>query len=539
MRKIIALCCLLGVLLLSACGPTGQPTSTTTTDTTTTDTTIMTDDTSWSDTDWSDDFQEPVISDWYDDDYTSDDDYSPAIEYVEVLPDVDDYALATPQTGGSDAEAAVLREEILNTKDQLGEITGVTYYVSAEHGNDNNDGLSPETAWQTCDALVINSYMIQSGDAILFERGGVYRRTSPIEVVSGVTYAAYGEGYKPRIYGSSTNYAWGTQWEPSRRQYVWKINLYSREAGMLVFNHGEAFGIPKYFGLNELQQNGDFYHNVDESILYLYLDKGYPNVVYEDIEIGTRENVFTIPDYTENVTFDNLCVKYAGLFTFDVQTATDGLRFTNLEIGWVGGCRYGDTAYGLGNGIQFWGDTYNALVENCWIYQIYDTGITPQGVTTEHTYKNLVFRKNLIEYCNYSIEVFDHKTSSKWDGLVIEDNIMRFAGYGWLSPRPDRSYSVSHYNGWTYLYDELPGDGITICNNIFDCSIQNLVYWTGTDYGTKGLTISGNSFYQKANAQNKALAFGTAGQQYATNQAELEAAVAIMDPNPKTVKWLS
>ena len=61
----------------------------------------------------------------------------------------------TPMTGGSDAEAEILRQNILNTKDEL-VITGVTYYVSP-NGNDDNDGKSPETAWQTIDAVVHNT----------------------------------------------------------------------------------------------------------------------------------------------------------------------------------------------------------------------------------------------------------------------------------------------------------------------------------------------------------------------------------------------
>jgi hypothetical protein len=39
------------------------------------------------------------------------------------------------------------KNEILNTKDEI-VIKGTTYYV-ASNGNDNNDGLTPNTPWQT------------------------------------------------------------------------------------------------------------------------------------------------------------------------------------------------------------------------------------------------------------------------------------------------------------------------------------------------------------------------------------------------------
>ncbi len=548
MRKVLALCCVLGILLLCACSPSEPQTDpTTTTESTTTTTTTQTDDSAWSDTDWSDDFSEPTnVDDTYDDDYGDDDgdgdDYyeeDNGEEYEEVLPEGNPAQLLHPHKGGADEEAEALRQKILNSEDMELNVTGTTYYVS-NSGNDFNDGLTPETAWATCDNLTINNYLFEAGDAILFERGGIYRRTSPIVAKSGVTYAAYGEGYKPLIYGSARNYAWGADWEPSRKQYVWKISMYTREAGIIVFNSGEAVGSPKYFGVNELSKNGDFYHNVDEGTLYLYLDKGYPNVVYNSIEIGTRENIFTVSDETHDVTFDNLALRYAGLFTFDVKEYTENLVFTNLEIGWVGGCRYSNSSVGLGNGVQWWQTTDTSLFADSWVYQIYDAGVSPQGINTPHTYKDITIRGNLIEFCNYSIEVFDRRSESIWDGLYIEDNIMRFAGYGFLlaEDRPDKSPAVAHYTGWTWNYDELPGNGIVIKNNIFDCSSDNLVYWAGKDY-TKGLTISGNSFYQKANRTNKAIHFGTNPPAYATNQAELEAAVKLFDPNPKEVKWIS
>lgn len=540
MRKIIALCCLLGILLLSAaCTPSKPPVGTTTSsDTTTTttvpdDTTVSTDDTDWSDTTWSDDLTwvtDPIV----DDDNGGDDNTA---SYLEVIPTGNTAQLLNPQKGGADAEAEALRQEILNTKDNLN-ITGNIYYVSPSGDDYLNDGTSPEKAWKSCDGVVFNDYLLQEGDAVLFERGGVYRRTSPMVVRNGVTYGAYGTGAKPAIYGSAQNYSWGTMWEPSLKENVWKITLHTAEAGIIVFNHGEAVGTPKYHGLNELFENGDFFHNTENSTLYLYLDKGYPNVVYKDIEIGTRENIFTVSDDTTDVTFDNLTVKYAGMFAFDVQDYTIGVNWTNCEIAWVGGCRYLDSNVGLGNGIQWWENAENSLVENCWIYQCYDTGMTPQGVAGAGLYKNLVFRKNLIEFCSYSIEIFDRTPATIWDDIVIEDNIMRFAGYGFMraEKRPDKSPAVGHYVGWTDNYDTAPD--ITIRNNVFDCSASNLVYWIGKDYDS-GLNISGNTFYQKANETGKAMNFGTNGQYNATNQAELEVAVKTFDKNPKLVKWLS
>ena len=63
------------------------------------------------------------------------------------------------------------REEILNTKDELN-IEGTTYYVS-NSGDDNNDGLTPKTAWKNPERL--NKTWLYPGDGVLFKRGDLFR----------------------------------------------------------------------------------------------------------------------------------------------------------------------------------------------------------------------------------------------------------------------------------------------------------------------------------------------------------------------------
>lgn len=50
--------------------------------------------------------------------------------------------------------------------------TGVTYYVDAEEGNDNESGRSPEKAWKTLEK--VNSTVFQPGDTILFKAEGTW-----------------------------------------------------------------------------------------------------------------------------------------------------------------------------------------------------------------------------------------------------------------------------------------------------------------------------------------------------------------------------
>lgn len=137
------------------------------------------------------------------------------------------------------------REAILNAETTIvrsdtfipGETyTGTAYYVSP-NGNDENDGLTPETAWQTLHKaqhetggespevwadyapesiahLTIEEGCVQPGDAVFFERGGVYRLDDLNFTVArpDITISAYGEGPKPIISGSPESGAGEEKW---------------------------------------------------------------------------------------------------------------------------------------------------------------------------------------------------------------------------------------------------------------------------------------------------------------------------------------
>src|SRR4030043_156615 len=85
--------------------------------------------------------------------------------------------------------------------------SAATYYVDATGGNDNNDGLSPSTAWKTVTKVnneIAPGGRIQTSDDILFKRGETFRDlylgirkggTASDPLVIG----AYGTGAKPII----------------------------------------------------------------------------------------------------------------------------------------------------------------------------------------------------------------------------------------------------------------------------------------------------------------------------------------------------
>lgn len=400
--------------------------------------------------------------------------------------------LMDPQPAGeSDTAADAMKAKVRNSADELN-ITGQKYYVSM-NGDDSNSGTSPDKAWKTLKA--VNENYPDAGDAVLFERGGVWRGN--IEAREGITYGAYGTGDKPCIYGASENAAMSVwQKTDTPNVYVCK-NLYYDDVGIIIFNHGEAVGIKCMKSLDEVKENYDFYYNISNQSVYLYLDKGNPADVFYDIEICVKKHIISINN-NNNITIDNLCLKYGGAHGIG-GAHNKNITVTNCELGWIGGSiQNGETRYG--NAIEIWGSCDGFLVQNNYIYQIYDTGITNQftGPNPDGPIimQNMTYKENLIEYCCSSIEYFLAQSDSDkamYKNFLVEGNIMRYAGYGFGKQRTNKT-NVYHIAGFTGTN---VSENFVIKNNIFDHSKYNIADCRASaeSYMPK---MSGNTYIQTA-----------------------------------------
>lgn len=469
-----------------------------------------------SDDDFDDDFEDDFTDDW--DDETDDTpsssntntsskddskDTSSDTEDTATVTEVDlnDKAyvknpapLSYPMTSKFDKEADALRNKILNKTDALpSTVTGNIWYIS-NSGNDKNSGNSKNAPWATLEALNAYGDRIKAGDAVLFERGDVFRGS--FSTKSGVYYGAYGTGDKPCIYGSAQNYA-KVNWK-KKFGNVWICDTYiADDVGIIVFNHGESVGYKrdkKY----EMQQNGDFWCEGDGAVtLYLYMDKN-PAEAFKSIEIGIRKEIIYIKG-SENVTVENLCLKYTGAHAIS-GGGVKNVTVKNCEIGFIGGSYlkgYWRQYTRYGNGIQFWSGNENVLVENNWIYQIYDSGITHQG-DGNYTAKNLTFNENLVEYCGMgSIEYWTNYYTSE-DGYNISENvtysnnILRFAGYCWGGIQRFDKERSGHIISDTGCHNNKTN--FKIINNIFDQSTAKLIDIGGLDNTFP--VLSGNTYAQ-------------------------------------------
>lgn len=469
----------------------------------------------------------------------------------EVRPSGNCAELITALSGGADAQANQLRNTILNAKNTVNnyKVSGSIYYISTD-GNDLNDGKSEKTPLRSINAL--NSISLNSGDAVLFERGGIWRVTEPICAVDGIIYGSYGKGEKPTIYGSPKNYADANLWTPSNMKNVWKADFGYKDAGCIVFNHGKELGVKMQTGLKQLTQNGQFFHNEGDGIIYLYSDRGNPGRLYDDIEISPNSSIFYLAPYVSSVTIDNFCLKYCGKLAVDCGFSNNGVNVTNCEIGYIGGSNLSSTVR-YGNGIQFWSGTENSNVAYNWIYQIFDTAISFQG-TDGKNYINVNFNNNLMEYNDMDIELWDSQPNYEIRNCHVDNNIMRFNGYGWGTRLNDGGIRGGEVSLMLKFYSCSYCE-ISFKNNIIDKNNYRAVVFQKPPTSANHITVSGNTvFADSSHSNNIAVVIGTlvkdaAGQVFtaastsknykADNQAELEAALRAFDPSPALVKWLS
>lgn len=401
----------------------------------------------------------------------------------------------------SDENAAKLRKEILDAKDTI-KAKGTTYYVS-NSGDDENEGISPDKPWKTLNALTTNEYKIKEGDAILFNRGDIFRGT--FKTLSGVSYGAYGEGDKPAIYGCKTNYA-NEVWRRTSEENIYAlIYTSSSDVGMMVFNHGEARGNKKLKNVFQCVEDYDFYHDIEGGIVYLYCSKGKPSDVFYDIELLYNRHIISIPNNSENVYIENLCLKYTGAHGISVGMPVKGITIKNCEIGWIGGSVFRNKTERYGNGIQFYGQTTDAVVDHCWVYQCYDAGLThqytggPDG-NPESNATNISYTNNLVEFCAYSLEYFWNwvvngkqvlNPNVYMKDILVENNVMRFSGYGISEDRPDPINMGHVITSVSQNYSI----NFVVKNNIFDTGkLRLFAIRTGTDVNP---TFINNTYIQR------------------------------------------
>lgn len=438
-----------------------------------------------------------------------------------------DYDAAIAKAAEIDALMVKRIEEIRSTPDTITVKDGGKRIYISNKGSDENDGLSEKTPVATVAAA---QKIAKAGDAILFERGGEWRVN--FTTVSGVSYGAYGVGAKPLINGNTT----GDAADPS----LWTLvpgttNIYTyrdklRDVGNLIYNGGALYTdkiVPsvndklelcvasenkKYDPATSHKKNNTFFMVYDSitsqtlsmpnvyGTLYVRCDEGNPGEVYDSIEIASYGHAIVAK--SDNY-IENLCIMYAGGHGITAGTC-ENLVIRNCEIGWIGGTSQyinngRNTRYG--NGIQIYGGCDNFVIDNCYVYECYDAGISPQYSavgTNEILLERIYYTNNVIDKCIYNIEYFMGKTESgnaerHFETMHYTGNILARSGYGW-GMNPSRSACIKGWDHYNKASDFIIKDNI-ILNPAYNA------YHIGADFEGWLPVFSGNTYIIRRNSE--------------------------------------
>ncbi|MBO7149148.1 MAG: S-layer homology domain-containing protein [Clostridia bacterium] len=345
-------------------------------------------------------------------------------------------------------------------------VTGTKYYVAA-NGNDADDGLTPETAWQTINR--VNNFKFNEGDGVFFKRGDSFRTTVPLKS-NGITLSAYGSGAKPKIIASA-DASGADKWIKTEYENVWMFNEMiddtTRDVGTIVFDGGRAWGIKvcwtagnirvdngtvfngmdepyeiddmEFIDHRDLQGNLEFYHSFFDNHLYLYCKDGNPGDVFTSIELVDNGHAVSMGS---NTVIDNLEIFGTGSHGIGGGTV-ENVLVQNCVLSWIGGSLQGNTTAGnttrYGNAVESYGSSDNYTIRNCYATQVYDCCWTAQ-VQNAGTFNNIKFYGNVAEYSNTGLEVWQEGGSIT--NMDLYDNITRYNGYGWSHQRPYKSGDI-------------------------------------------------------------------------------------------------
>ena len=432
-------------------------------------------------------------------------------------------------------KAYALRDEIINSKTDV-TYTGTAYYVSNK-GNDKNDGLTPATAFKTA-KKVSGADFLKEGDAVLFERGSIFRNDFTFQTVNGVTYSAYGNGAKPKFIGSidaSAPSDWlTTEWKDVY-EYREKLEFKSRDVGVIVFDLGKAWGVKLMSGVanskggeitngletfksggyaftdaSGLKNDLEFWHDPISGTVYLKSVGGTPAERFTSIELVDKGN--GISGQKKNITIDNLDffgfgshgIGYGGVG----DAAPENLTVQYCTFSFIGGSRQyneADKTTRFGNAVEIYGGCKGYTIHHCYADNVYDCCWTVQYQSNSEG-KDVIFEdvemySNVACYSNTGLEVWlnnkaEFNNSSAHYGMKnmrLHDNYTFYNGYGWSMQRPNPDGNIFY------------GDPSVTTSTYENCSVDNNVglfasYWLNylRYIGPNGYNFNNNIYFQQS-----------------------------------------
>ncbi len=369
-----------------------------------------------------------------------------------------------------------LRKMITENRDDASSLDGTNYYVSESQGNDDADGLSPDTAWKTLKRACEHKY--NSGDALLLRRGDKWYENMTAQ--SGVTYSAYGSGAKPKVYAAHNGKE--NAWLKTETDGIWLYDckLADKDIGVIVFNNGEKYAQKKYT-LKHITDNLDFVYifpcdDAADGRLYLRCDEGNPNEVFDNIDISfitkTQASIIKMPGGAHDITIKNLELNYAHDIFF--VAGSKNIFVSYCICGWTGGAYISkDNPLRFGGGAGCWHSCNNMVFDHCYIYQQFDSGVTPQYHYREadaSIFKDFITTDCLFEKCEYTLEYFQTQTNRDddlFENMYFGYNLCFNGGCGF----GDKTNGSAYLKAWQNHK-----------NHSKNCVIENNVFFEAAEH---------------------------------------------------------
>jgi len=377
-------------------------------------------------------------------------------------------------------------------------VSADNYYIS-NSGNDSNSGTSESEPWATLEK--VNGFDFAPGDVIHFKSGDVWRGTLYVnggEDGQYVTYTSYGTGDKPLLLGS-TDKSSSSDWiNNGGNIWVTTMNIKSRgilDVGNIIFDNGKAVGV-KVFKNSDLKKQNDFWYDRKSDTLAVY-SSGNPADRFDSIECALMRDIIYL-DQKSYVIVAGLALKYGGgcgIYGEDAQY----MRIINNDISYIGGSLLyweGDTPVRYGNGINFWNNVHDILVEGNNIWEIYDTAVSNQGDGEGNRIYNITYKNNKISNAQWSFEMWHRDSNTTVSNVVFENNICKDAGYTWGSeqrPNGGGGFHLSLFESAAKM------SNISIRNNVFENAETMTIFMSSNWNNRENLAMDNNTYIQQKN----------------------------------------
>jgi hypothetical protein len=241
----------------------------------------------------------------------------------------------------------------------------------------------------------------------------------------------------------------------------------------------------------DLRRDGDYFYDARSWQIKLY-SAGNPATRHRSIELALRQHIID-QSGRAYVTYENLDLRYGAAHGIG-GSGVYHVTIRGCDLSYIGGghqmTQSDGTPVRYGNGIEFWSDAHDCLVEDCRLWEIYDAALTNQGDGT-NVQENITYRRNIIWNSEYSFEYWNRGPASRTCNIVFEHNTCVDAGYGWgHRHRPDP-------NGRHLMFydNSAMTTNVVVRDNIFCHATDSLLCLHGRDW-TGALVMDRNCWFQ-------------------------------------------